>query len=220
MGEAVLADCRADGDAQLAFAVEAEIANRAAVRPARNRLQFVNDFHGADFRRAGDAAARKSRRERGKMRHVLPQPAFDGGNEVLHLRESFQLGDFRRLHGAEFADLAQIISEQVRDHHQFGEFLGIGLEFVGELRVARRVGIARARALDGSRDNVRTAHAQELFRRRRRDLEIAAIEKRGKRRWRDGAQCLKQFPAGSRSAGLPTGVFLLEFKLELVPRTR
>ena len=169
---------------------------RAAVRPARNRLQFVNDFHRAEFRRAGDAAAGKTRRQRGKMRHVLPQPAFDGRDQMLHLRESFEPRQFRRLHRAEFAHLAEIVAQQIGDHHQFGEFLRAGLEFVGELRVARRVGVARARALDGPRLDVRAAQAQKLFRRRRRDLEIAAIEERRKRRGRNGAQPLKQFPAG------------------------
>src|ERR1035438_4462432 len=70
MRDAVPADGRADGNVQLAFAVEAEIAHRAAVRPARNRLEFVNDLHRAEFRRTRDAATGKTRRERGKMRHV------------------------------------------------------------------------------------------------------------------------------------------------------
>ena len=130
------ANRRADGDAQLAFAVETQIADRAAVRPARNRFQFVNDFHRAEFWRAGDAAAGKTRRERGEMRHVLPQPAFNGGNQMLHLREFFQPGQFRHLHGAEFANSAQIVAQQIGDHHQFGHFLGAGLQFVGQLRVA------------------------------------------------------------------------------------
>ena len=130
------------------------------------------------------------------MRHVLSQPAFDGGNQMLHLRELFQPRQLRRLHGAKLAHFAQIVAQQIGDHHQFGQFLRAGLQFVGELRVARRVGIARARALDRPRLDVRTAHAQKLFRRRRRDLEIAAIEKRGKRRGRNRAQTLKQFPAG------------------------
>ena len=58
--QAVFANCRADGDAQLAFAVEAEIANRAAVRSALNWLEFVNDFHRAELGRAGNAATGKT----------------------------------------------------------------------------------------------------------------------------------------------------------------
>jgi hypothetical protein len=39
------ANRRADGDAQLAFAVESKIADRAAILPARNRLQFADDLN-------------------------------------------------------------------------------------------------------------------------------------------------------------------------------
>src|ERR1035437_10616587 len=98
MREAVFANCRADGDAQLTLTVKAEIAVTAAVRPARNRLKLVNDFHRAEFRRAGDAASGETRRERGKMRYVLSQATFDGRDQVLHLREFFQLCKFRHLH--------------------------------------------------------------------------------------------------------------------------
>ena len=83
------------------------------------------------------------------MCDVIPQAAFDGGNEMLHLRKFFQPGQFRNLDGTIFADPAKIVSQQVGDHHQFGEFLGTGLQFVGELGVARGVGITRARAFDG-----------------------------------------------------------------------
>jgi len=41
------------------------------------------------------------------------QPAFDGGNEVLHLRKFFEPGQFRHLHRAICADFAQIIRQQV-----------------------------------------------------------------------------------------------------------
>ena len=59
-----------------------------------------------------------------------------------------------------------------------------------------RVGVARARAFDRTRDDLRTAHAQKLFRRRGSDFKFAAIQKRGKRRGRNGAQPFKKFPAG------------------------
>src|ERR1700722_15551367 len=73
------ADSGANGDVELALAIESKIADGSRVRPARDRLQFVDDFHGADFRRAGDAAARKTRGEGGKMRLLRAQPASDGG---------------------------------------------------------------------------------------------------------------------------------------------
>ncbi len=160
------ANCRADSDVQLALAIETKIAKRAAIRPARNRFKFINDFHRAKFRRAGDAAAGETRRKRGEMRHIISQAAFDGGNEMLHLRELFQLGEFRHLHGTVFANFTQIISQQIGNHYELGQLFRARLQFVSKLRIARRVRIARARALDRARDNVRAAHAKKLFRRR------------------------------------------------------
>ena len=83
---------------------------------------------------------------------------------MLHLREPFEPRQFRCLHRAEFAHLAEIVAKQIGNHHQFGQFLLAGLQFVGELRVVCRIGVARACALDGPRLDVRTAQAQKLFR--------------------------------------------------------
>src|SRR5208283_3296764 len=57
------------------------------------------------------------------------------------------------------------------------------------------VSVARARALDGARDDVRAAHAEELLRRRRRNLEIAAVTECREWRGGDGGQTFKHFPA-------------------------
>ena len=63
-----MADRGADEDAQLALVIEPQIAKRAGVRPARDRFEFVNDFHCADFWGAGDAAARETRSQCAEMR--------------------------------------------------------------------------------------------------------------------------------------------------------
>src|SRR5581483_11342704 len=49
IGGSVQADCRANGNAKLALAIEAEITNGAGVGTAGDRLQFVDDFHGPDL---------------------------------------------------------------------------------------------------------------------------------------------------------------------------
>ena len=95
---AVPADGRANNDAQLTLAVEAQIAKRATVGSTRHRLQLINNLHRPKLRCPGDAPARKTRRQRRKMRHLAPQPAFHGGNQMLHLRKFFQFGEFRHLH--------------------------------------------------------------------------------------------------------------------------
>src|ERR1043166_2196097 len=50
----------ADEDAQLAFAIESKITKTTGVRPARHRLQLVDDLHRSDLWRARDAAPREA----------------------------------------------------------------------------------------------------------------------------------------------------------------
>ena len=91
------------------------------------------------------------------MRHVLAQPPFDGRYQVLHLGKPFEPRQFRRLDRPELTHLAEIIAEQIGDHHQFRQFLGAGLQFVGKLRIVRRIGPTRARAFDGAGADMRPA---------------------------------------------------------------
>ena len=100
----------------------------------------------------------------------------DGGHEVLHLGEAFELREFGHLHAAEFADAPEVITQQVRDHHQLGALLRAGLKFVGECGVAGGIRRTRPRALDRARGNVRSAQPQKLLRRRRGNLEIRPIK--------------------------------------------
>jgi hypothetical protein len=136
----VFADGGADGDAELAFAVETEVTERAGVRTAGDGFEFVDDFHGAEFGRAGNAAAGETGGEGGKMCNAGAQTTFDSGDEVLDLGKTFEPDEFGDLDGAEFADFAEVIAQEVGDHDEFGHFLGAGLEFVGELGVASGIG--------------------------------------------------------------------------------
>src|ERR1700679_3705245 len=80
--EVVFANGGADGDGELAFAIETEVAERAGVGAAGDGFEFVNDFHGANFWGAGDAAAGETSGEGGEMRDVGTEAAFDGGDEM------------------------------------------------------------------------------------------------------------------------------------------
>ncbi len=118
---------------------------------------------------------------------------------MLHMRIPLQPHEFRHAHRAVFADAAQIIAQQIGDHHQLRHFLGAGLEFVGELGVAIRIGRARARAFDRPRQNVRATEPQEKLRRRRGNLKIAAIQER--REWGGGhaGEFFVELPAAHRA---------------------
>src|SRR5690606_18861425 len=101
----------ANADAQLTFAIETQIAVTAAIRPARHRFEFINDFHGAELWRAGNAAAGKRRCQRREMRDVFAQTTFNSGHEMLHLSETFELREFRHLHATEFAETSEVVTQ-------------------------------------------------------------------------------------------------------------
>lgn len=191
---AVFADGGADRDAELAFAVETEVPERAGVRAAGDWLKFVDDFHSTEFWRAGNAAARETGGKRGKMGYPGAQAAFDRRNEMLDLGETFEPDEFRDLDRTELADLAQVITQQVGDHHEFSHFLGTGLKFVSELGVTSGIGGAWPGAFDRARLDVRAAESEEKFGGRRAELEIAAVEVSGKWGWRNIAEILKELP--------------------------
>src|SRR6185437_4127490 len=87
---AFAADRGANGDGKLTFAIKTEIPERAGVGTARDRLKFVDDLHRADFRRAGDAPAGKTRREGSEVRYVGAQSSLDRRNEMLHMRVALE----------------------------------------------------------------------------------------------------------------------------------
>src|ERR1043165_1752024 len=107
---ASLDDHRADGDGELALAIEPKPAERSRVEPARAGFEFGDDFAGAFFRRAGDAAAGEAR---AKCRGVIDlgaQAALDRGDEMEHLLVAFELEQFRDGDAAEFAHAAEVVA--------------------------------------------------------------------------------------------------------------
>ena len=107
---------RPNEDAQLAFAIETEVTERAGVRASSHRLQFIDDFHRPKLWRASDAAAGKTRGKSCEMANVGTQGAFHRRDEMLHLRVAFQPDQFRHLHGAELGNFTQIVPQQIGNH--------------------------------------------------------------------------------------------------------
>ena len=129
------------------------------------------------------------------MRMLRTQPAFDSGNQMLHLRVFFQPHQFRHLHTAKLAHAPEIIAEQISDHHQLRALLLAGLQLIGQLRITLRIDAARACALDRPRLNMVAAEAQKPFRARGSNLEITRIQIRSKRRRTGRMQRPMKFPA-------------------------
>ena len=125
---------------------------------------------------------------------------------MLHLREPLQSHQLRHGHAAEFAHSAEVVAEEVGDHHQLRAFFFAGLQLVGELGVALRIGIARAGALDGAGLDVLAAEAQKTLGAGGGNLEIARIKKSRKRRGTGGVQRAMKIPAiGGPSGGEALG---------------
>ncbi len=126
-------------------------------------FEFVDDFHGADFGGASDAAAGKAGGEGGEVGLAIAEAAGDGGDEMLDLGVTLEAGQFGDVDGAVFADFAEVVAEEVGDHDEFGHFFGAGLKLVAELGVTGGVGGAGAGAFDGAGLDVGAAEAQKGF---------------------------------------------------------
>src|SRR5690606_1786912 len=90
-GPAVRAGEGADGDGEIGVAVVAEIAEGAGVGVAGDGLQLGDDLHGADLRRAGDAAAGMESAEGVEAVAIRREFAADGGDEVMHGGVAFEV---------------------------------------------------------------------------------------------------------------------------------
>src|SRR3546814_9405141 len=74
---AILDDGGADRDGGVHVAVPAEVADGAAVDATLDRLDLVDDFHRADFRRAGQGAGGERRGQRVQRVETFLQAAGD-----------------------------------------------------------------------------------------------------------------------------------------------
>jgi len=90
----------------------------------------------------------------------------------------------RHAHGAGPTDLAQIVPQQIDNHHVLGEILRARLQFTRELGILRERQSARPRALDRPRfDLARTCvDPQEALGRNARDPHAVVVEVRSE--WR------------------------------------
>ncbi len=137
MHEAVFHHRGAQHDASVHFAPGAEIADAAGIDAALVLLQFVDDLHCADFRRAGHGARRKARGERGDRIDVIAQLALDVRDDVHDVAVALDeeaVGHFDR---ADLRDAADVVAAKVEEHEMLGALLGIGQEFCRQRFVFR-----------------------------------------------------------------------------------
>src|SRR4029077_3460827 len=119
------------------------------VDAAARGFEFVDDLHGADFGRAGDGSGRETGGESVEAIDVGAQPPVQAGDQVHDMRIALDKFEALDLHGAVFADAAEVIAAEVHQHDVFGKLLGIGGEVGGQTLVLGFVSAAPARAGDG-----------------------------------------------------------------------
>src|SRR5262249_3140727 len=101
---------RADRDSEIACAVPADIACRACIRPARDRLQLINDFHRPHFWRSADSASWKHRFDHVEHVDIVSHLPRHLRYEVHHVRVAFDDLAFLDAHRAASTDAADVVS--------------------------------------------------------------------------------------------------------------
>src|SRR5690606_6916976 len=123
---AVLDHGGADGDGGVHVAVPANVAHGAAVDTALDRLQLIDDLHGANL-----GSATQGPGGQGGAQHIDGADpgahlAGDVGGDVHLVGKALHGLVFRHLDRADAGHPAHIVAAQVDEHQVLGDLLGIG----------------------------------------------------------------------------------------------
>ena len=115
-----------DRDRHVHVAIEAEVADRAAIDPALDRLQLVDDLHGAHLRRPGHRARGEACLE--DIDRIEPgrEATLDIRDDVHDVRVALDHHALGNLDGPGRRDPADVVAPEVDQHHVLGALLGIG----------------------------------------------------------------------------------------------
>ena len=106
-------------------------ADAACVQTARFGFKRLNNLHTHAFWRAGNTAARECCMKNIGNRNIRQRLRLDGTG---HLPNTAKTGNFKRFRHAYFArlcDFAEIVAQQIDNHHIFGAVFRIVLQFNG-----------------------------------------------------------------------------------------
>src|SRR5690554_3093163 len=166
----------ADGDGGVHVAVERQVAYGAAVYATLHRFQFVDDFHGADLRRATQGAGGQGRAQHIQAAGALFQATGDVGDNVHHVGIALDDHLVGELHGAGFRYSAGVVAAQVDQHQVLGDFFRVGQQFVFQRLVFGLGSAALAGAGDGAHGDFFIFHPGQDFRRGTNNVEVAQVE--------------------------------------------
>src|SRR5437762_6743337 len=85
-------------------------------------LQFADNLHGADFRRAGNSAGGKCRSDDIERGAIIARTSDYVRNDVHYVAVTLYFHELRYPNGAELCDSPDIISCKIHKHDVFGAF--------------------------------------------------------------------------------------------------
>src|SRR5215212_1190335 len=172
---AVLADDGPDVDRGVEVAVPGEVADGAAVPPALDLLQLVDDLHRPHLRGAGEGAGWERRAQHVHRRDVLFEPAGDLADDVEDVRVGLDDHQLVDLDAAVLADAAEVVAAEVDQHHVLGPLLWVVDQAGGEAAVLLLAAPTRGGAGDRPGLDPAAVDLDQRLGRGAGDLEIAEL---------------------------------------------
>ncbi len=167
----------ADADAGVEVAGVGQVADRAAVGAALDRLELVDDLHRADLRRAGQRAGGQDRAQRVHRPDVRPQPPADRGDDVHHVRVGLDGHERLDLDRAVLAHAAEVVAAEVDEHHVLGALLLVGQQVLRRSRRPASASPPRGRVPAIGRVVARPPRdGEQRLGRRADDLEVLEVQ--------------------------------------------
>src|SRR5450755_345153 len=191
-----------DDNVQVRAAAERQEADRSRVDAAGATLQFVDDLHRPDLRRARHGAAWKGALEAIDGSTLRGQFSAHGGHQLVNCRVRFHVHELRHMYGAHRADPPQIVSQQVHDHQVLGTAFLVFRQGTPQKLVFSRSKGAGARALNRLRfDDGAAIDFEESLRRGAGDGQLGEFKKRRVRRGISKPQPLVVFESVNGGSG-------------------
>ena len=106
-------------------------ADAACVQTARFGFKGLNNLHTHTFGRSGNTAAWEGCTENISNRNIRQRLRLDGTG---HLPNTAETGNFKRFRHAYFArlrDFAEVVAQQIDNHHIFGAVFRVVSQFNG-----------------------------------------------------------------------------------------
>ena len=139
---------RANADAGVQIAREIRIQHRSAVDAAACGLQFFDDLHGANLRRAAERARREARGKGIERIEILAQRAFQSRNQMHDVRVALDVHQVFHLDRAVLAHASQVVAPEIHQHHVFGAFFFVVAHLLLEASIFGFIATAGTRARD------------------------------------------------------------------------